>query len=344
MENTIERWRRDDSRLAIVEGLAMMLDAKIPLADALGIMQRHHTDPWAQAFAEHAMAALESGQSLSVICRDIGTLFTPMDLHVMTISEQSNQLHKGLASLARYIKQKHAMQNAWQGALRYPKIMAAACLMLLWIMLQWVMPHFVALMQSFPHTPVHGMTAALCWLTLYVHAHPAITGASLGLFMLVTYTGIRSMRPYVNQLPFFRRIHQAMRECQVLNTLQLIAQAQLPWHEAMALMALPHNPHALSWQSMCHALEKGESLGQALALHPDIKPTLRASLEMACQSNQMGPMLNNLLRHQQQQCEQRIAALQQQLEPLFTCLIGGIIALVIGALYMPLLNIGKQLW
>lgn len=322
----------------------MMLDTHIPLTDALHIMQTHHDDPWVQAFADHAMAALQTGATFSDTCASLGDLFTPMDTHVITISEASNQLPSGMMSLARYLKQKQRMQSAWHNALRYPKIMAIACLLLFWVMLQWVMPHFVELIDSLPQQPRHGITAALCWLTHTTHTHPISTVLCMGMTVMMAWVATRWLQQHPHRWPFFQSIHQVMRECHILNAIQLIAQARLPWHEAMGLMGQQNGPQATTWQRMRLALQNGHSLGDALGMHPDIQTSLRASLEIASKSNQMNPMLNTLLRQRQQTCEQRIAALQQQLEPLFTCLIGGIMALVIAALYTPLLNMGKLLW
>jgi general secretion pathway protein F len=132
----------------LVLQLASLMDAEIPLDEALVLLMASEPDPFLQGLLSRLQEELRGGASFTGAAQNLDGAFTPFDLSMLRTAESSGRLALGLVSLGDYLRRTRETRERIISALIYPAILLAVSMLSLMAILTFVIPQFSELFDD----------------------------------------------------------------------------------------------------------------------------------------------------------------------------------------------------
>lgn len=349
------RWRlRDPNRLPVaqrtqlVRQLATLIEAGLPIDEALLALSEQNDDARARGVSLHLRGRVMEGHSLAGALRDFPQSFSPAFCAAVVAGEASGKLAETLSRLADTLLAQQSLRQQLTLALAYPLLLLLVALAVVTGLMVYVVPQIIGV---FDH-----LGQELPWITrLLVHASQAIRSWGWLLLALVL-AAVGAGRWLLRHPPARARIDRALLRVPILGqllrlsdtahltrTLAILVQSGVPVLEAMQLAADTLGNRALraAFQSAAARVREGSALANAIAengLFPPLAVRLIASGE---KSGRLGTLLGQAAGEQTQQLAQRLAWIAALLGPLVILLVGGVILLIVLAIMLPIFELNQ---
>lgn len=203
--NRLDVRARRGEVVELTRALAALLSSGIPLARALGVTATLTTGPVAAAVAA-IRGRVERGQPMAAALAEHPGLFPSLYLGLVRAGERSGDLAGAFRRLAGQLEQEAALRSRLLSAAIYPLVLALAGGLAVVVLLFFVLPRFVELLEGNGAT-LPGSTAALMTLSGVLRtwwpallALPLAAGALLA-WSATTEEGARARALIVLSLP-----------------------------------------------------------------------------------------------------------------------------------------------
>lgn len=317
-----------------------------PLEEALRTITRQSEQPQVRAIVATVHGGVVEGRSLAEAMGLAPRSFPPLYRAMIAAGERSGSLAALAERLAALLERQAQMRSKVISALAYPVVLASFAVLVVMALMIFVVPlvvqQFDTLGQQLPLLTrlVMGLSALLAggwWLLL----------ALAGLAGVAAWRALRVERVRLGfdarllRLPFVGRLIRDLHAARLARTLATILASRLPVMEGLSL-ALPtiHN-RALraATADIVEAVRGGGSLSGAMrkaGLFPPILVYLAASGESA---GQLDRMLERAADYLEREFDSVTATALSLLEPLIIILMGGVVALIILSILLPILQL-----
>ncbi|SUX75619.1 type IV pilin biogenesis protein [Citrobacter freundii] len=157
-------WSREKSAETIHQ-LATLLKAGLTLSASLTLLAEQHPSSQWQALLRTLANDMEQGISLSTSLSQWQQVFPPLYQAMIRTGELTGKLDDCCFELARQQKNQQQLADKVKKALRYPIIIITMAVMVVFAMLQFVLPEFAAIYRTF-NTPLPALTQ---WIIAIAH-------------------------------------------------------------------------------------------------------------------------------------------------------------------------------
>lgn len=334
-------------QLAFVRELATLMEAELPLEDALALMGSLTKGEREKAMVAGLLGRLRSGMPFSAALAEIGG-FAADHLALVKAGETSGALGEVMGRLARTMERNHALRERVRSALIYPTILTVAALGSVVLMLTVVVPSFEPLFAD-NGRELPAATRALLDVSAAVKA-----GALPGLvLLLLAGLGVRQLRRSPEQAarldammlrlpvagPLLAGIDGA-RFARTLSTLLGNGVALLPALE-LAGSALANRRLAAIVADAGRHLRAGGRLGEQLLAAPEWPRLAGELVRVGEETGRLPAMLGraaDILEEESGRTLERLVAL---ITPAVTLVLGGVVAGVVMALLSAVLSVNE---
>lgn len=322
-----------------------MVAAGVPVGRAIDLLQADLLSPRMAPVLRGLRAELRSGVSLSeAMLRQKGA-FPETYLRLVDLAERAGTLPLVLSRLYEGRVQAQALRRKIGSAMVYPAFLLCVALAAIALIALTVVPQLRAILP--PEPLASGGDAAirrLISLSDMIAAHgPAFgAGAATGLLALVwTLSRPRvqqRMADLVTPLPGIGPLIQAGRLATMTRTLAMLAEAGLPFAEALRLTRRTMPPGALSrtLEAMEQSLRAGEDVTRPLQADRRIPPLLSSLIKVGQETGNLGQSLSQAAHVFDEKTRIALDRALVLLEPAIILLIsagvGSLIYVVIGAM------------
>ncbi|MGM0525279.1 MAG: type II secretion system F family protein [Pseudomonadota bacterium] len=329
-----------------LQQLSVLLKSGLSLSAALAIAKSQYRQPQVLGCLTAMHQAIEHGQSMSSGLRQLPLKLPKGLTGYLDLAEQSGRLPEVLDNLSTEFFQSDQQRKQLRKALQYPLIVLFVAIVVSALLLIWVLPQFTAL---FVNTQLPALTryllAASDWLQHY------------GLLVLVASTGVitaiiavkahlpKLWQRLLLKLPIIGKLLELSRLQQIFLRLSLTLASGMP-----ALSAIEQVKQSsycyLTQQQLAllqHSIINGEGWCQGFEQLGINHPLIAAYLKTGEQSGLMSDMMKNLANHLEAQLRARSEQLTSLAEPLLMLLLGGIIGLLLLAMYLPIFSMGQHI-
>ncbi|AML60043.1 Type IV fimbrial assembly protein PilC [Serratia rubidaea] len=349
---TISRrqWR-GEALLLFTRQLATLLQAGLPLMNALQLLaQQHASAPW-RCLLQEIGERVAQGQSLSEVTAGYHYVFPPIYRQLITLGELTGNLDRCCQQLAQQQEEQQKLRKKVVKAIRYPLFICAVAILVSLLMLLMVLPEFAKVYQSFD-APLPWFTQGLMTLSaLLVSAGPylLLAGALLaGGYWRYCHPHARWRRREQRlslRLPLIAQLIKGASLSQIFRTLHMTQQAGLTLLEGLdaALLSMENLFFRQALEAVRQRLNQGLPLYQALAEQPLFPPLCQQLARVGEESGTLDTLLGKLALWHEQQTHELADALSQTLEPLLMLVIGIIVGGLVIAMYLPIFQLGTVL-
>src|SRR3989338_3398927 len=137
-----------DELVVFSRQLATMVEAGVPLVQALSILAEQVENLNMQRVVSKLHDDVESGKSLSEAMEFHKKVFSALFVSMIKAGETSGKLEEILDRLASYIEKTNILIKKIKSAMTYPAVVASMALLITLGMMTWVIPQFADIFKS----------------------------------------------------------------------------------------------------------------------------------------------------------------------------------------------------
>lgn len=317
-----------------------------PLEEALRTIGTQNEKEHVRDRLSSVHAGLVEGQSLSESMRREPASFPPLYRAMIAAGETSGSLPNITERLADLLERQSELRGKLINALAYPIVLALVSILVVALLMIWVVPKVVEqfddVNQQLPLVTriVIGTSNFMAEWWLAILAAIVILG-------LIAWRALQEPQikyrfdSFLLRLPFFGRLMRDLHAARLSRTLSTMVASRLPIIEGLRLTTNTINNSVLrkASQDMVEAIRGGSGLSNALknaGVFPPMLVYLTASGEA---SGQLDDMLARAADYLEREFDNFTSTALSLLEPLIIVVLGGIVAVVILAILLPILQL-----
>lgn len=320
------------------------LVAVMPISDAIATLARQPASPAQSAILQRTHRALQSGSPLAAALP--AAAFPPEVRATIAAGEASGRLPLLLARLADMLEAEVALRSKLLAALAYPCLLLVVALGVILAMLILVVPGIaeqlagsgqpLPLLTRLVLAVSHGLQR--WWWAL---AGLAVAAGAAFWWWRRQPANRDRLDHWLLRLPLVGRWVATIAAVRWARLLATMLAAGLPLAEALTITA-PTLGNA-GWRDatlrMARQVRSGASLSASLPLLPQA-PALLVSLAQSGEaSGRLAPLLESAAQSLDRQLQDRSRTFLALVEPLIIVFLGGIVALIILAVLLPILQL-----
>ncbi|MEW6252159.1 MAG: type II secretion system F family protein [Planctomycetota bacterium] len=339
--------RREEALAELWRNLAVLLEAGVPLADALDVCIRQQRGS-VQRLLRQLLEAVRSGESFAASLAAQPGWCDDLTRAVVQVGERSGALGPALAELADYQGRRRAVANRVSTALIYPVILClVGCAVVLFLMTH-VMPQLLAVLQSAgrdlpaPTRLLKAISdALLAWWPVLVGGAAAVV---LGIAAARrTAPGRRLSERALLALPVLGDLLRKAWIARISLMLATLLRSDVRFTDAVRTVRreLPHQLYADELAALERAVEAGASIAEPLRHSRLMPPLVVHLLAVGQESGELPGMLDRLRSTYEQQVQLALARFLAVLEPALILVLAVVIGFVVFATLLPILETTK---
>jgi len=317
-----------------------------PLEEALRTISRQSEQPHVRQILTEVHAGVVEGQRLSEAMRREGNSFPPLYRAMIAAGEGAGTLPLITERLAVLLERQAEMRGKLIGALAYPAILSLVAILVVMGLMVSVVPRVVEQFdnvdQQLPLITriVIGISAFLAnyyWVIIIA----AVLGGLLFVQALKRPAFRLSVDRTVLRIPLLGKLLRNLHAARMARTLATMVASRLPLLEGLRLTGGTIRNKVLSAANddIVESVRSGGSLSGAMrasGVFPPLLVYLTASGESA---GQLDTMLERAAEYLEREFDNFTSTALSLLEPLIIVAMGGVVAVIILAILLPILQL-----
>jgi type II secretory pathway component PulF len=347
---TARRWRLPWSKgnqeqvAELWRNLAVLLQAGVPLADALSVCLRQQRGP-IQTALRQLHESVTSGQPFAEALALHPHWFDALTRAIVQVGERSGFLAGALAELADYQARRRAVANRLGTALIYPVILCLVGTAVVIFLMSHVVPQLVEVLAAAGRelpAPTRLLKALSDALMRY---GPVLLLAFCALALSTaacrrTRRGKRLLERCLMSLPVLGDLLRKAWVARISLMLSTMLRADVRFTEALRTVrhGLPHRLYADELERLESAIEAGADIGQPLRDSRLIPPLVVHLLAIGQESGELPRMLEQLRASYEKEVNLALSRFLAVLEPALILVLAVVIGFVVFATLLPILE------
>lgn len=338
--------RLSSKALALTTRQLATLISVSPLEEALRNLMLQADRPNLRRVLEGVHAGVIEGRRLSDAMGQQGAAFPPLYRAMTAAGEQSGALQPILERLADGLERDEVVRGKVLTALVYPCVLAVVALGVIVAMMTYIVPKVVDQFDSMGQTLplltrlVIGLSDLMRdwgWLILLTLAAVAAAG-----LIARRREAVRlRLDGWVLRLPLVGRLTRDLHGARMARTLSTMIAAGLPVLEGLTITARTVSNRALrrATEQMAEAVREGGGLSAAMRRAQVFPPILVYMTASGESSGRLEPMLERAADYLEREFSNFTAVMLSLLEPAIIVVMGGIVAVIVLSILLPILQI-----
>lgn len=332
--------------IAVTSQLAVMVDAGVPLAQAIRGAGAQSANPATRDLLDRLAGHVEGGESFSVALARFPKYFDKTYANLIKASEASGTLAPMLDRLASQMQADQETRQKVFGALIYPGAMLTMCVGTSTFLLTYVFPKL---------TPM--FSARKLDLPLPTKVLMALSGALtgywylfiIGLLLIIAFFayaprtawGRRAFDWAWMRIPILGPMLKKVTLSRSLRTLAATVNAGVPMLESLKLSANVANNvwFEEAWTHVADQVTGGRQIHQALDGNPLFPPTVVQMIASGESTGRLGPVLTKVSDAFDREVAGAIKSATSMIEPIMVFVMGGVIGTIALAMLLPIFKL-----
>ncbi len=332
--------------LALTTRQLATLVSVAPIEEALRTIALQADRPAVRRVLEGVHGGVMEGRRLSDAMALQGQAFPPLYRAMVSAGETSGALEPILERLADGLERDQTVRGKVITALVYPAVLAVVALGVIGALMTFVVPKVVDQFDSLNQTlPL--LTRLVIGVSDLMRDWGWLAGLLLLLAGLAGAVALR--RPAIRlqadtallRLPLIGRLTRDLHGAKMARTLSTMIAAGLPVLEGLTITARTVSNRALraATETMADAVREGGGLSGAMRRADVFPPILVYMTASGESSGRLEPMLERAADYLEREFSTFTAVMLSLLEPAIIVVMGGVVALIVLSILLPILQI-----
>ncbi len=353
LSDTVDRWRfsvQPGSVALFARQLATMIGAGLPLVRSLRSIARDHHDKRVGRILEVVAEDVQKGESLSAALARHPAAFDEVFVSLVHTGEISGTLDRIMDQTAGYLERAEALRLKVEAALRYPSFVLTFAGLVLAAMVLKIIPMFAGIYDRF-RVPLPLPTRVLLETSKAITGNfPLFLAAVILLALLVwSWSQTENGRYWLDRakfrMPLFGPLIRMYAIAKFARTLSILtASGTQILYSLKVMRPVPGNKVLeRGIDAVRTRVEQGVSLSRAMtesAAFPEMLVQMTATGE---ETGQLETMLGRTADFYEQRVSAAVDGLSSLVEPIAIVVLGGMVGIMLLALYLPIFNLGQAM-
>ena len=337
----------DKKKALFYKELALLISSNIDFKQALDILTEQFKKAKDKALIISIKNDVISGKTLHETLA-ANKYFSPYEYYSIKIGEETRKLDHVLVALQKYFDKKIKMKRQLISVFTYPSFVLLVTFGVLYFMMNNVVPMFTSVFKQFG-AELPSLTKKIVILSENFSTITIILILTIITICSIHYSFKANDRyrylttTLVLKTPFFGGLIRTIYLSRFCQSLNLLLSAKTPLITSLELTQkmIGFYPITSSLNTIRNDILKGCSLGASLAKHSIFDHKLVSMVKVAEQINKLDDMFERLTEQYNDEVEHQTKMIGVVLEPLIIIIIGGIVGVIMIAMYSPMFNLSK---
>ena len=331
--------------------MSALVNAGVPIVRSIDLMASQQKMPLFKRALQSISLEVNQGISLGEALRRWPQVFDKLSIAMVEAGEAGGVLDDSLKRLAKLLEDNAKLQNQIKGAMGYPVAVLFIAISVFLGMTIFIIPTFAGIFD--------GLGAKLPWFTQMMVDLSSLLRSTFSLYLVIglvifvylfgkfyaTPIGRRRVDALVLKIPLFGELIQKTATAQFCRTFSSLTRAGVPILMSLEIVreitsnSIISDAISNSRQDVLQGIPLSIALGR-MNVFPDMSISM---LSIGEETGEMDAMLSKVADFYEDEVEATVKALTSMLEPAMIVLVGGIVASILLAMYLPMFSVFDQI-
>lgn len=329
--------------------LATMLNAGLPLTDALNLLKLQSSSAIFTATISQILDDVQAGLALSVAMQKHPKVFSKVYVALIKAGESAGVMETILNRLADNLEKSRDFQSKVKGALVYPAIVFVGMIGVMILMMVVVVPKLTGLYKEFNADlplPTKILMGASDFMVNFwpLALAMAVGGFFAGKSFLASPRGRRLWDDHVYSFPVVGGMLREIMFTELTRTLSLLVASGVSIVEGLNVVA-EATGNVIAEEELrkiIKKVEKGFPLSVSFSESPSFLPIIGQMIAVGEETGKLDEVLSKLSKYFENSSESSVKGLTTAIEPLIIILLGAGVGFLIFTVVMPIYNLTNQ--
>lgn len=333
-------------KLVFTRQFATLIGAGLPIATSLKTVAAQTQNKAMKAVIEDLLLNVEGGKTFGDSCAKYPRIFNNVYLALVRAGEMSGTLDESLKRLAEQQEKDAALMSKIRGAMIYPAIVLAVIILVMVYLMLTIVPQVEQLYKDLDK-PLPGITTVVVSFSNFIVAFwwLVIIVAVGGVFGLIqfgrTEAGTKFFDTVKLNVPVFKILFRKMYMARFARTAQILLSTGVAMLDTLSISGEAINNVVLNEQIkiVVDKVKGGKALSAALMDRDYILPLVPQMAGIGEESGKIDEMLGKAAKVYEDEVEEQVRTISTMIEPMLMLMLGGMAALMIGAVLLPIYSL-----
>ncbi|PYS22170.1 MAG: hypothetical protein DMF72_14490 [Acidobacteria bacterium] len=325
--------------------LAALLRAGIPILQAITMLRRRATAPRLRAVLEDVEGQIRGGAALSQAFAAQGATFPRIYTASILAGERSGALDEVLSRYVNYMRRSVGLRRKIRAALAYPTFLLFACLGMVIFLTTFVVPRMSDLFAGFGNN-LPTVTVIVLGLSGWITHNaiwfvPLLIVAAFGIVLWSrTLAGRQTIARSMLKLPLAGKLLVQMTTAQAARSLATLLAGGITIVESWEIAAESITNLELRRRSssILPLIREGRSFTESLETANWMPALAMDMIGIGERSGSLREMLDEVATFYDAESEVKLEQLTTTLEPAILVVMGGVVVVILLAIYLPIIQ------
>ncbi len=326
--------------------MATLLTSGIPILQAIDTLGQSSRSPNLGIALKTVASDISKGKRFGDALAEHPKIFNRFYVNLVRAGEESGNLDQILNRLAAYIEKSVKLTGKVKGAMIYPAVIMAIALVVVGGLLFFVIPKFQALFEQFngelPALTQYVVAMSESFIKYWYLYIGTVVGVIYGAIAYYNSDGGRKTCDAIFiDMPLIGDLITKSAVARFTRTLSTLLGSGVGIMEALDISAKTVGNYVIE-RAILRAkdsISEGKSLVVPLAKEKYIPQMVTQMIAVGEQTGTLDQMLGRIADFYEDEVDVAVGALTTVIEPLLMVFLGGIIAFIVIAMYLPIFNL-----
>ncbi len=328
--------------------LATMVDAGLPLVQALDTLAGQAENPSLKVVLEDIVKSIEEGADFSEAISAHPKVFSSLFVNMARAGEASGTLSEILERVAAYMEATLALKRKVKSAMIYPSLVCGMALIITTVLLLKVIPVFGGIYADFGAAlpmPTQMLLNFSDFLRAYFPFAVAalVVGIVLARKYAKTESGALRFDRFKFNAPVFGPIFRKVAVSRFTRTLSVLVKSGVPILSALEIVARTAGNKLVerAVNSAMDEIKKGENIAGPLAASQVFPPMVTKMIAVGEETGKLEVMLSKVSDFYDSQVDAAVSGLTSMIEPLLIAFMGIVVGGIVICMFLPIFKLSE---
>ena len=329
--------------------VSALLDAGIPIADALSIISQQIANKKLQTAVAEISDEVQTGISFSEAMKKQG-VFPDLLVHMIASGEVSGTLNFVMRRMAEDYEKEYSMKKKISGAMVYPILIMVVAICAVVFVITSVLPRFVAMFES-SGVELPLATQMLINLSEFIRGNWLLLLLALGLmvYFLIRFVRTSEGRFWLDslklKLPIIGGLNKKIISARFTRTLSSLLKSGIPLMQSLEYVAAVVGNKIIRGKiiNIKEDISEGANLTDSVRKAKFFEPVLIHMVKIGEDSGKLDEVMENTARIYDDEVDSSVQGLTSIIEPLMIIFMAVVVGALVFAIISPMFDMAQTL-
>jgi type IV pilus assembly protein PilC len=330
---------------------ATMIDAGLPLVQALEILATQADNKRFGKILADVKNRVEGGATFSDALGNHPKVFDDLFVNLVAAGEVAGILDTIMSRLATHIEKEEKLKRKIKGAMVYPAAIGIVSVVVIAVLLGKVIPTFEDMFKDMGSGSLPALTQFVINVSRgfvnNIHIFGGVTAVLVTTFILGrrTYRGKRMWHAFLLKVPIVGPVLRKGVVARFTRTFGTLLSSGVPILDAMEIVAKTAGNLVIE-EAVMHVrarVAEGKDVATPLMQTRVFPPMVVQMIGVGEQTGALDQMLQKIADFYEDEVDTAVGALTSLMEPLLIVVLGGIVGVIMVAMYQPIFELAGSI-